>query len=408
MPYRLPTYNVTPNYRPDHCLICRHPLIRSRVGRPRLSCSPTCRQALYRKRYTLYNPDDKRWRADARRAEVELARLERRFGPFDDTPREGGLSPRQRIRFRLSRGIPLLRCKICGKPFIHDAPTGLGVRYCSHRCKEKQMRRYRQLRKAVYVHHDRPLTETALVAIRRGEGYQFCAHCEMPYVPNPASRRKPKYCSQRCRQAACYRRSHPEAIGRANCLECGQRFAVHMPRHKYCSANCKSRAGHSRRNALTEKSHFWGYCIVCGVTIENKKNGGHRRWYCSSRCNSAAHRMRNKQRAEQALGRQARRCKWCGDLLGWQANARRLYCSTACQRHYDVQAARLRRAARPPRPAIHRNCVGCGQSFVVSHRASGRQRFCSADCRRHVYLANRRAIPAPVIFSRLLQGTQSK
>jgi predicted nucleic acid-binding Zn ribbon protein len=393
MPYRLPLHTVTPNYRPDHCLLCHRPLTRSRVGRPRHTCSPACRQALYRKRYNVYSPDDKRWRADARRADVELARLERRFGPFDNTPRDGGLSHRQRLRYRLSRGMPLLYCKVCGRPFVHEA-NGAGLRYCSLRCKGRYVYRYRRLRKAVYVLHDRPLTEDALAAIRRGEGYEFCAHCEMPYVPNPASRKKPIYCSRACRQAAYYRRRHPAILHRANCAHCGKRFAVHTARHRYCSDRCANRASDLRRRP--PKTHFWGQCIVCGVSIHNRLGSGAHRQYCSTRCKDSAHRLRRKQRAEQALGRNFRRCHWCGTALGWQANGRRLYCSESCSQKMHNQNRRLRQAAlRLLRPPRQRECEFCGQAFTVSPTVRTRQRFCSKLCRMRAYRANHRAILNP-------------
>ena len=56
-----------------------------------------------------------------------------------------------------------------------------------------------------------------------------------------------KYCSERCRQRAKYRRTRKPPKLPRRCVECGKPFEASNHSHSYCTKRCKNRAAQKRR-----------------------------------------------------------------------------------------------------------------------------------------------------------------
>jgi hypothetical protein len=222
----------------------------------------------------------------------------------------------------LRRGIPLLRCKKCEKPFIRDMVGS--TRYCSKGCARKYRKRYKAVREAMYVKRlGLKIKPEAYEALRKQTPLKFCLHCGIPFAPHSGPGRPAVYCSTACRQAGHWTRHHGRVVAWKKCAECGKAYPAKHKCQKYCGVQCKrrrrDRARYIRHHGM--KTHFWGVCIVCGVKLPAPaKTGGWKRQTCSQKCRDRGTRMRAKQRREQGLGRQGRRCEWCGTALGWQAH----------------------------------------------------------------------------------------
>ncbi len=328
------------------CLICGRPLQPSVTGRRRLTCSPACRQKRYRIRRQARRFEALELARANRRADRQLAALERRFGPFSDQPpAPGRASPRRRIRWSLSRGFSLDPCVECGRPMLDSGP---GRRYCSGSCRYRAFTRRRAVRDALYKRRILPDRRVYRLLGKR-QYFPVCAHCRIPFVRATPRGRPPRYCSKKCRDAAFWRRCHRPVVRRAICPGCGGRFSARRPLQRFCARLCADRARRRARYVGRTGANVVDRCIVCGAAFEPPpvRQGRVDRRYCSLRCRLVASRRRRKQRLAAVLGSQKRRCAWCGQALSWEARASRRYCSDRCASHRANQRRRL----APPVPS---------------------------------------------------------
>ena len=106
-----------------------------------------------------------------------------------------------------------------------------------------------------------------------------CSHCGSGFDSGP--RRGPigRYCSVGCRAAASRLRYPPSGV--ALCVRCGKDFprpvskAGQFANQKFCSSECRLKAGYERRMADALP------CARCGDALPVP---GHRRKYCSDDC----------------------------------------------------------------------------------------------------------------------------
>jgi hypothetical protein len=204
-----------------------------------VTCSDACRQ----KRYRRHHEQEREWAADDRRAERIVRKWEKRYGSFDypDDPDYPDLTLRWRLKFRLTRYMPVPECPVCGKPFIPQMGSGKPLHHCSRACREKDAEREKAVRESLATQPERahPLTE---IHMRVGK-CRACAHCGAVF---PIYHVNKKYCGDACRQAA-WRKRHP----RRTCPECRRRFYARAERgargaggrpHVYCGRACYLRA----------------------------------------------------------------------------------------------------------------------------------------------------------------------
>jgi predicted nucleic acid-binding Zn ribbon protein len=132
------------------------------------------------------------------------------------------------------------RCAVCYVP-IPQVRGGRLRRTCSAACRQKLYR----LRKGKAARKRKGKAATA--PAKRPK--KTCPVCGEPLV-QPATGRKRKTCSERCRKQL-WRRQHPR------CLMCGKRFTMvkYQKERKYCSKHCRWRGLKLRqRQAQREKA----------------------------------------------------------------------------------------------------------------------------------------------------------
>jgi hypothetical protein len=229
----------TEKWAPAECIICHTPITQPKTGRPRLTCSDRCRQRWRRRNIVKSHADDGIAR-ELRIIDRTAERLERRFGP-----------PRQRdeylrIGLRIARGWPVLACKLCGRPFIVDSPSGAWPMYCSRQCTQRAASRAHRRRQR--GHHTEPLPHTKdekdhiNLRLSRGIPVATCPECGRLFIDYNSVGRPRKYCSTRCRQRAWAFKRRP--LYRI-CHHCGRRYRVaprHRGRQRYCSRRCNRRS----------------------------------------------------------------------------------------------------------------------------------------------------------------------
>ncbi len=265
--------------RVTHCLVCDRPITQPARGRPRKTCSDACRQR-YSRRWR-HSPSEADFQRRRRAAIRQIARWDKQFGPLD--PAFKG-----RLLVRLPRGINVLLCRHCGRPFINDV-VGRRQQFCSTACRCADYRR-RQRERALFEAGPiisppplDPLTERRIdLRIRRGWPLRRCPACHSPFIVDGYTGRPRIYCSTRCRQAM-YRHRRAQRIRR--CPTCGREYAIRAPHQVYCSVACRRRARDiKRRKNLPPRA-----CRVCGQSF--KPTCAHH-VYCSAACRRRARRAR--------------------------------------------------------------------------------------------------------------------
>ncbi len=287
------------DYFLHHCAVCHSPITQPETGRPRRTCSNACRQKLYRET-NLDQQTQRGWRYDDREAEKQIHAWEREFGPIDDTPIETGpggivhpdeiVGPglRWRIKYRLTRGIPVPRCDWCGKPFVVDRNISKVPACCSERCRKARRKYYRAIEEAFSRFPPDEIDGVVYVRLRMGGRIGVCAHCGKPF-PDYLNGRK--YCSKKCRQAAWREK-------RKKCAHCGTWFIparYHEKTQQYCSPVCASRA---RREPHMEEVLKPGICEHCGKQYIPGRLSYSRQKYCSIQCRDRASNLRQRSKTK--------------------------------------------------------------------------------------------------------------
>ena len=226
------------------CKVCLKPLKQPKTGRRRETCSDACRQKLYRNLKRARGPYVSRTllRED-REGELRVRAYERKHGQLP-----------WRVQYRIKRGLPVLECAVCGRPFILDQlnPPHQS-RYCSTTCCKRARWQRKKVRRAVEraegLIDDFDLWRVEY-RIRHEAWYsiRICVECELPFVIDTNYGPPPKYCSARCRMQA-YERRYRRRYRRKrlhrykDCPVCGGRFDTHDSAGRrnrlYCSERCK-------------------------------------------------------------------------------------------------------------------------------------------------------------------------
>ena len=291
-----------------------------------------------------------------RRAAKQIRRYEKRFGDLSLIPAyrhdpNETMSLRDRLMIYLPRGMRVLECWTCHRPYMPDgqlSPT------CSDACTRTRAEYFKHIHDNFY-HNPRRMPPEVYDYIRAEERLKFCAHCDDPFVPTRSDR---KYCAERCRKAA-YKHRNPGW----RCRECG---SVCAGRQHYCSDRCYMR---HHRNTKS-------FCMRCHITIKpgcevhpNEQTRMPRTVvtpkrdysaFCSARCRdmpgwSPMHKV----------------CDACGEgYFPTQASnqQRQKYCSEACNERVKTQRKRDQKPERL--------CITC-------HAPLGQkqQKYCGACAR---------------------------
>jgi predicted nucleic acid-binding Zn ribbon protein len=158
-------------------------------------------------------------------------------------------------------------------------------------------------------------------------GSADCAVCDRRFIPR---RRDQETCSDACRRRQRYLETQPVHLRR--CAHCRDPMDVQHPSQRYCSTRCQKAVEYLRNRKE------WGrvrHCRTCGGPIPDSLRGDGA--YCSVVCRNKWNREipgRVEARREayrQAAGLVVRsNCIECGKPLPDGSNARRKYCSNAC------------------------------------------------------------------------------
>ncbi|MBN1120740.1 MAG: hypothetical protein JXJ17_06650 [Anaerolineae bacterium] len=271
------------DYFAHHCAVCHSPITQPKTGRPRRTCSNACRQKLYRD--TNLDQLTQRYdRYDDREAEKQIHAWEREFGPIDDTPTADAPGLRWRIKYRLTRGIPVPRCDWCGRPFVVDRNISSVPGCCSDRCQRERTRYRRSLEEAFRRFSPDEIDGVVYVRLRVGGRIGVCAHCGKPF-PDYLNGRK--YCSKKCSQAAWRKKGK-------KCPCCGKRFVPVSGKENtqvYCSGRCRDRVYHERLMAERLKPIT---CQHCGRTFIPARTSYRYQKYCSRQCRDRAYYLRRR------------------------------------------------------------------------------------------------------------------
>src|SRR5687767_4524380 len=123
----------TPPVRYKNCRVCRKPLDQKPKGRPRETCSDTCRQGKFRHSQKWYEKTSKRQRINE--AEKALRAMERASGtitPDEKTAENMWMGDRTRLLLRLGMGQTIPQCAVCRRPYLEE--FGVKEIYCSEAC----------------------------------------------------------------------------------------------------------------------------------------------------------------------------------------------------------------------------------------------------------------------------------
>ena len=157
--------------------------------------------------------------------------------------------------------------------------------------------------------------------------YGNCVICDRPFVPYRPSQ---ECCSYACHRRQRYLETRPAALAR--CEHCRDPMDVAQPSQKYCSTRCRKAASYLRTK------QEWGrvrYCRTCDGPISDSLRGDS--LYCSEVCRNKWHRERpgkveeRREQYREAAGVVVHsNCIQCGKPLPDGSNARRKFCSDAC------------------------------------------------------------------------------
>jgi hypothetical protein len=391
------------------CRGCYVPLVHAATGRPRQYCSDRCRKR-YERRYAPYRVTKSEREAKAwHKADLTLRQWERVHGKFDDTPRMQRPHPdnnprlpshRWRLQFRISRGIPVPICLDCNHLFIHE--DGIDGRYCSDSCYRSSRKMLVAVQRGMEKYEGRyhPAVD---MRVRLGLPNRVCEHCGIPHT---SENRRRKYCSDRCRKAAWWKRN-PH-------LAC-----------KICSKPCKGQqttCSDKCRVAYYRRTH--NFCARCDRVVnpgsevypneETRlpsaiRRGGPVRTE-GSRTPADAQK---KPIATRDREREIIFCTYrCRDALGWSPirkicdecresyypehpsnQHRQRFCTPQCKnRFYDRKKVERKREAVTPHYCRH-----CGDQIPGLPKPGQRQHYCNETCRTRAQIARataRRALAA--------------
>jgi hypothetical protein len=362
-------------YHRIECRGCFGPLVHAATGRPRMYCSDKCRKR-YHRRYAIYKPgyrEDQAWR----KADRTLRQWERASGPYDDTHPDGNPhrpSYRWRLQLYISRGTPVPVCHDCNRLFIQG--EGAGPHFCSEKCS----RRGHKMLKAVaeglerYAGQVDPRVDLRL-RIGMASEVKACPHCGIPFAPYNARR---KYCSDRCRKAAWWKRNPHHAC-------------------KVCSKPCKG-----QQTTCSDKcnlAHYRGTHTFCARCDRLVTPG-------SEVYPNAETRFPLSVKYGQKSQSEIIFCSYrCRDALGWSPT--RKICEE-CRESYYPSAPNVQRTQRycspecRNRPKTRRNtqrvqatyapvfCGYCSAPVPRITKPGGPSRYCSDDHQRLADLTRRR------------------
>jgi predicted nucleic acid-binding Zn ribbon protein len=184
----------------------------------------------------------------------------------------------------------------------------------------------------------------------------------------------------------------PRAQPTQNCVVCGVNIAARGPTSITCSAICY-RFWRRIRYVPKAQPPRQAKCIICGGSFVQRN-------VCQIVCGSVNCR-RSRDRDRRRKPPQHRICIICS--AGFVPHpASQVTCSTDCsrarRRTQDTRWAAQRRAASPKKPPRVLQCELCGVEFLAT--IQGREKYCSAPCRRAHITEAWRLRHTPKIVSR--------
>jgi len=160
-----------------------------------------------------------------------------------------------------------------------------------------------------------------------------------------------------------------------NCKWCGQEFDSWHNR-SYCTEECWTNANRERNRLTAEARRPPAEPKPCGVCGKLFQPRGTQK-YCSQECRVKVNRQQQKEfyHRRRAEAPERRVCEWCGEEFT-PASGRQIFCSPDCKK----AKAREDNVARSTRPLPPRECPVCHIMYTPRTDA---QVCCSGYCRKH-------------------------
>lgn len=296
-----------PTFRPRSCEICRRSIPHASTGRPRLTCSDRCRQ-IKRRRYDYHKWIHHRDFQKARvRAKRQLRRYEARFGDLTSIPAypHDPLNPmtlRDRLLIYLSRGMRVLDCWTCDRPYM---PDGQRTPTCSDSCARYRREYMNKLEATLYKNPGAWSSEIGDY-IRNDKRLGVCAHCDAFFIPTRSDR---KYCSPKCRKLAWWYH-HKYGVVRQpfgwqpkkkKCELCGEKFYPSTANKQSvqicCTRACYEQLNTRRKAQRRQAARPQRYCTYCNIALPKDKF----RKYCKNCADIASNESKLRYRERQRL-----------------------------------------------------------------------------------------------------------
>ncbi len=258
------------NTASSSCQVCGNPFAPRSGGKPKLYCSPKCRNVGKARAFRNANPDyDKRYRKPPTVFKAKPCQLcGKEFTPLRNN--HVFCSERCATSSLASKRQVLATCWECGARFTQDVKN---QRYCL-RCKANQ----RNAR-----------SENNEVKARLYKEIKNCKVCQEAFT---AYRSTSLYCSKVCSGIASRKRARENTtlvVGEVSCEYCRKSFKQKHPHQKFCSRSCSQMNWHYSERGQDKR--FWtsyrlryetvgeilktqgNGCAICNVPFEDGSAG---------------------------------------------------------------------------------------------------------------------------------------
>lgn len=195
-------------------------------------------------------------------------------------------------------------------------------------------------------------------------GQVQCERCGNTFAPLGRRGRKPRFCSQQCRDK--YFNGLKPLLD-LTCRGCGKAFQTVNAGQRFCSRSCAQRCRQTK--LACQRTH--PTCRHCGKEYRPKQPS--RKTFCSRGCAFAWKKARAAKKPERTV----KACAVCGRGF-WPRVANQTTCCRACRRQRDHDRVNAAKAAKRRLPR-QTHCLVCGKGFIASVRGL-KQLYCCRRC----------------------------